>query len=144
LAVLAAGEHDPPTERIAAVVGDQSDFPQLLKRTISQMPTQISAGSITDAEFFDQSRIVQSAVLQIAHGFRVAVELKPIKGGRLLQQPRNGSGRQLVFEMGHRLVEWQMEKKLNKADQVAAPAAAVAVEQVFGGIDVEGGVSFPV
>jgi hypothetical protein len=44
--------------------------------------------------------------------------------------------------MGHRLAEWQIKEELNKADQVTAPAAAVAVEQVFGGIDVEGGVSF--
>ena len=33
----------------------------------------------------------------------------------------------------------QIEEELDKADQVAAPATAVAVEQVLGGIDVEGG-----
>ena len=37
-----------------------------------------------------------------------------------------------------------MEKELNKADQVAALAAAVAVEQVFGRIDLERRASFPV
>ena len=44
--------------------------------------------------------------------------------------------------MRHRLAERQIEEELDKADQVAAPAAAVAVEQVLGGIDVEGRTSF--
>jgi hypothetical protein len=44
--------------------------------------------------------------------------------------------------MRDRLAEWQIEEELSKADQVAAPATAVAVEQIFGGIDVEGWVSF--
>jgi hypothetical protein len=38
----------------------------------------------------------------------------------------------------HRFAERQIEEELDKADQVAAPAAAVAVEQIFGGVDVEG------
>ena len=49
------------------------------------MAPQVSAGSITDAEFFDDGGIVQSALLQIADRFRMAVELELIEGGRLLQ-----------------------------------------------------------
>src|ERR1700722_146567 len=94
LAVLPAREDDPPTECIVAVVVDQSDFQQLIDRTApgSQMPPQVSARSITDAEFLDQSGIVQSSVLQIAHRFGMAVELKLIKGGCFLQHQRNWSG----------------------------------------------------
>src|SRR5215831_9186631 len=99
------------------------------------MASQISAGSITNAEFFDQGGIVQSAVVQIASGFRMVMEL--VKGGCLLQQLGNRSGQQFLFEKRHRLAERQIEEELDEADQVAAAAAAVAVEQVFAGIDVE-------
>jgi len=40
--------------------------------------------------------------------------------------------------MSHGLAEGQIEEELNEADQVAAPAAAVAVEQILGSVDVEG------
>ena len=102
------------------------------------MPPQVSAGSITDAEFLDQVGIVHSAVLQVADRFRMAVELELIESGRLLQQPGNGSGCEFLFEKGHRLVERQIEEELDKADQVATAAAAVAIEQILSGVDVEG------
>ena len=81
---------------------------------------------------------VQTALLQIADRFRMAVELELIEGSRLLQQPGNGSGCESLLEKGHRLVEWQIEEELDKADQVATAAAAVAVEQILSGVDVEG------
>ena len=56
------------------------------------MPPQVSAVSITDAHLLDQGGIVQTALPQIADRFRMAVELELIEGGRLLQQPGNGSG----------------------------------------------------
>ena len=49
------------------------------------MTAEVSAGSVTDAEFLDQRGIVQSALLQVVRGFRMAVQLKLIKSGRLLQ-----------------------------------------------------------
>ena len=81
-------------------------------------------------------------MLEIGRDFRMAVELKLIKSGRLLQQQGNGSGRELLFEKRHGLAERQIVEQLDKTDQVATPAAAVAVEQIFRGIDVEGGTSF--
>src|SRR6516162_884637 len=101
------------------------------------MPPQVSAGSITDAHLLDQGGIVQTALLQIADRFRMAVELELIEGGRLLQQPGNGSGRQFPFEKRHRMAERQIEEELDEADQVAAAATAVAVEQIFAGIPVK-------
>ena len=68
----------------------------------------------------------------------MAMELELIEGDRLLQQLGNGSGRQFLFEMRHALAERQMEEELDKADQVAAAATAVAVEQILAGVDVEG------
>ena len=69
------------------------------------MTSQVSAGSITDAEFLDQSGIAHSAALQIVCSLRMTVQLKLIKSGRLLQQSENGSGGQFLFEMSHRLAE---------------------------------------
>jgi len=40
--------------------------------------------------------------------------------------------------MCHTLAKRQIEEELDKADQIAAPATAVAIEQILGGIDVEG------
>jgi hypothetical protein len=81
---------------------------------------------------------VQTALLQIADGFRMAVELGVIEGRRLLQQPGNGNGCEFLLEKRHRLVERQIEEELDKADQVSTAAAAVAVEQILSGVDVEG------
>ena len=44
--------------------------------------------------------------------------------------------------MRHTLAKGQSEEELDKADQVAAPATPVALEQILVGIDVEGGTSF--
>ena len=68
---------------------------------------------------------------QIASGFRMVMELELVKGGCLPQQLANGSRRQFQFEKRHRLAERQIEEELDEADQVAAAAAAVAVEQVL-------------
>src|SRR5215467_1686201 len=107
----------------------------------SKMTPYVSAGSVTNAELRDDGGIVQSALLQIVRGFRMAVELKLIESGRLLQQLGNRRGRrghQLLFQMRHTLAKGQIQEELDKADQVAAPTTAVAVEQIFSGIDVEG------
>ncbi len=95
------------------------------------MPPQVSAGSITDAHLLDQGGIVQTALLQIADRFRMAVELELIEGGRLLPQPGNGSGCEFLLEKRHRLVERQIEEQLDKANPVATAAAAMAVEQIL-------------
>src|SRR4051812_18973904 len=100
------------------------------------MMPEVSSGGITDAEFLDQCGVMQTAVLQIADGYRMAVELELIKGGCFLQQPGNRNGREFLFQLRHCLAERQMQEELDKADQVSASAAAVAVEQIFGGIDV--------
>ena len=65
------------------------------------------------------------------------VELKSVEGGRLLQQLGNRSGRYFLFEECDGLAERQMEEELDEANQIATLAAAVAVEQILGGIDVK-------
>ena len=62
-----------------------------------------------------QGGIVQSALVQIASGFRMVMELELVKGGCLPQQLGNGSGRQFQFEKRHRLAERQIEEELGEA-----------------------------
>ena len=120
-------------EGIAALAADQAAVEQQIERIAQggEMPPQVSAGSITDAHLLDQGGIMQTALLQIADRFRMAVELELIEGGRFLQQPGDGSGREFLLEKRDRLAERQIEEELDKADQVAAAAAAVAVEQIL-------------
>jgi hypothetical protein len=77
LAVLTAGENDASAEGVTAVTIEQAGVKQPIEGIAQsrEMAAQISAGSITNAEFVDQDGIVQSAVVQIARGFRMAMEL---------------------------------------------------------------------
>ena len=50
----------------------------------AEMTPKISAGSVADPQFFDQSRIVHSALLEIAKRLGVALELLLIEGSGLL------------------------------------------------------------
>ena len=54
--MLTAGENHPAAEGIAALTVDQADVEQQIEGIAQsgQMTPQVSAGSITDAEFLDQ------------------------------------------------------------------------------------------
>jgi hypothetical protein len=72
-----AGEDDAPIEGIVALRIEQAETLQEIARISlrGEMPTQVPAGGVTDAQFSDQGGIVQSALLQIAQRLRVASEL---------------------------------------------------------------------
>ena len=57
-------------------------------------------------------------------------------------RPALGWVPQLLLQMSHCSREGEMKGKLDEANQVATLAAAVTIEDIFGGIDVEGGVRF--
>src|SRR6266478_1372601 len=97
-----------------------------------------TAGGVTDAQISDQGGIVQSALLQIAQRLRVAIELLLIEGGGLLEHSSRVSGRSaLLLEVGEALAERQMTRQLDKANQIAALAATMTVEEIFAGVDIE-------
>ena len=56
LALLAAGEDHSPAEGVAALVVDQADVEQQIERIawVGEMTSQISAGSVADAQFLDE------------------------------------------------------------------------------------------
>jgi len=50
-----------------------------------EIPTQISAGRITDAQLLEQSRIMKSALAQITQGLGIVIQLLLTEGGRPLE-----------------------------------------------------------
>ncbi len=81
---------------------------------------------------------MQSALLQIVPRLGVAIELLLIKSGRLLEHGgRVGWKSTVPLEVSEALVKGQMTGQLDKAQEIAALAATVAVEEIFAGVDVE-------
>ena len=145
--VLATGENDAPIEGVASLRVEQADTPQEIERiaVLREMTAQAPARSVADAQFLDQSRIAHSALLKITQRFGVGIELLLIERGSLLEHSGRVDGRSaLLLEVGEALAERQMAGQLDKANQIATLAAAVAVEEIFASIDVERRLSFPV
>src|SRR5437870_6570276 len=92
------------------------------------MPAQTSARGVADAQFLDRGGIVQSALLQIAKRFGVAIELLLIKSGGLLERGGGIGWRSTVLlEVSEALTEGQLAGQLNKAQEIAALTTTVAV-----------------
>jgi len=72
------------------------------------MPPQVSAGSISEAQFFNEGRMTQSTLLEILHRFRMTVEFELIESGRLLQHPAWVRRSNLPPEPGETLAEGEM------------------------------------
>src|SRR5262245_7139684 len=137
---LAAREDDAPVEGVAALRVEQTETPQEIERKAMhrEMTAQARAGGVADPQFFDRGGIVQSALLQIVQRLRVAIELLLIESGGLLEHSgRVGWRRALLLEISKALAEGQMAGQLDKAQEVAALAAAVTVKEVFTGVDIE-------
>jgi hypothetical protein len=64
---LAAREDDTSVESVAALWVEQAKTPQEIEGIAlrREMPAQAPARSITDSQFFNQSRIMQSSLLKI-------------------------------------------------------------------------------
>ena len=142
-----AGEDDAPVEGIVPLRIEQAETLQEIARISlrGEMATQVPARGVTDAQFSDQGGIVQSALLQIAQRLRVAIELLLVEGGGLLEHRSRVSGRSaLLLEVGEALAERQMTRQLDKANQIAALATTMTVEEIFAGVDIERRASFRV
>ncbi len=82
---------------------------------------------------------MQSALVEITHRLGIAIELLLIESGSLLE---HGSSRVVyriskLFQVGEALAEGQMARQLDKANQIAALSAAVAVEEILASVDIE-------
>ncbi len=140
VSALAAGEDDTPVESVAALWVEQAETLQEIEGIAlnREMAAQVPAWGITDAQFFDQCGIVQSALLQIVQRLRVAIQLLLIENRGLLEHgDRVGWNSALLLEVSNTLAKGQLTGQLDKANEIAALAATVTVEEIFASVDVE-------
>jgi len=143
---LATREDDAPVESVAAWWVEQAETLQEIARIAlrREMPAQAPTRGITDAQFFDQGRIAQSSLLKITPCLGVAIQLLLIEGSGLLEYISRVSGRSaLLLEVSDTLAKRQMTGQLDKANEIAALAATVTVEEILAGIDIERRPGFP-
>ena len=78
--------------------------------------------------------------------FGVAVKLALVKSGGLLQQfgRRVRDLAQFSFQVFYTCAEGKAERRLNPSNEVPTAPAPVAIEQILGGIDIEGRLSLTV
>src|SRR3984957_4088969 len=102
------------------------------------MTTQIATGSISQAQFDDQVRIPKAALLQILGSFGVTLQLHLVKSSGSVEQLGFGGEIDLVLQVGDAFAKGKTLGKLHEADQIATAVTAVAIEEVLGGMDIEG------
>jgi len=108
---LAAREDDAPVEGIVTLQIEQTETLQEIARIAlsGEMPAQAPTRGITDAQFFDQGEIVQSALLQIVQRLWVTIQLLLIEGSGLLEHISRVSERNaLLLEVSEALAKRQM------------------------------------
>src|SRR6266481_6191331 len=82
--------------------------------------------------------IVQSSLFQIVPRLQVGIELLLIESGGLLEHGGRVGGRSaLLLEVSETLAEGKMTGQLDKANEIAALSATVAVKEIFAGVDIE-------
>src|ERR1700721_1068868 len=110
------------------------------------MAAQARARSIANAQLLPQRNVVPSALLKIAQCLGVAVELLLIERYRFFQHRRRVDGldwkNTLLLEIGQAFAEGQMTRQLDKANEIPALTAAMTVEKIFAGVDIERRPSF--
>src|SRR5271157_2367496 len=139
--VLVAGEDDALVEGVVALGVDEAGAPQEIEGIAlgEEVTPQAPARRITDLQFPDQGGVAQSALLQIPLCLRVALELLLVESGRPREHGGRVSGRSaLLLEIGQALAKRQVLRQLDEANEIAALAAAVAVEEILAGVDIEG------
>src|ERR1700746_196783 len=112
------------------------------------MTAQARTRSIADAQLLDELSVMNSASLKIAQRLRVAVELLLIESDRVLKHSGRVDGidwkSTLLFEIGQALAEGHMAGQLDKANEIPTLTAAMTVENIFAGVDIERRPSFRV
>jgi len=96
-----------------------------------QPGSQTSAGSVADAQFFDQFSTMQSTLQQIGDRVGMAVQLHLVECGDVRQR---GTVPTPAPKQSHGVCESDTVIQLREANHIATTAAAVAVKQVLAGI----------
>ena len=103
-----------------------------------------AAGGISDAELFDQFLVMHATAVKVLVCLGMPAELLLIELDGFAQRfllPRLGRA-ELLFQVNQSFRKREVQPKLDQTNEVAALAAAVAVEDILNGIDVERGLSF--
>lgn len=129
------GKDHPPIERVATLGVDQAGLPQLVwcVPEIEQVGGQASSGSVTDAERGQGGWIVQPTLVEVGDGLG-PMELGAVESYGIIQQTGGG----MTAQMRDGFWEGEVVIELDQADEIAAASAAVAIEQIFAGVDPEG------
>src|SRR5215469_15072329 len=111
------------------------------------MAAQAPARSVANAQILPQCNVVHSALLKIAQRLGVAVELLLIERYRFLKHCGRVDGIDwrstlLLLEVAQGFTERQMAGQLDKANEIPALTAAMTVEKIFVGVDIERRTSF--
>lgn len=125
--VLPAGEDDAAAEGMPAPRADQPRAQRQIQTIASRgkMRQQSSTRGITEAQFFDQHGVPQTAPVEIPDRLRMAVELRLVEGRRVIQDRGSGRGRELLPQLLDTLAEGKMQSQFDQADQVASTPAAL-------------------
>ncbi len=105
--VVAQWKDDALIESIGTLRVEQADMPQqiegvtLCRKIMAQTP----ARGIADFEFLDECEIVQSALVEVAHCFRVTIHLLLIEGGSQFEHCGRIGCSGLWIEAGEALME---------------------------------------
>ncbi len=143
---IETGKDYAAVEGIMAAPIDESELQEELEGISQrgQVAPQGSSGCISDIQLADEPGIMQATAVQVVPGFAVPVELALVETGGLPKDLILARLREAEFlvQMNNGFVKREIEVKLDKANKVAPAAAAVAVEDIFGCIDVEGRIAF--
>ena len=142
---IKTGEDDATIEGILALM-DEPELQQEIGRITQpgHVAIEHSSGGVSDRELFDQFGIMHATAVKVIQCLGMAAELLLIKVDSFSKSfilPRLGQA-ELLFQVNKSFTKREIQRKLDEANEVAATAAAVAVEDILGGIDVEGRVSF--
>jgi hypothetical protein len=144
--MVETGEYDATVENVIAMPIDETELQKELEGISQrgQMVPQGSSRSISDIQLADEPGIMQASAVEVVPSFAVPVELPLEETDSLPKDLIFARLRQAEFlvQINNGFVKREIEVKLDKANKIAAAAAAVAVEDIFGCVDVERRMAF--
>jgi hypothetical protein len=109
---------------------DQTGFSRGRNRVslFSQRGPQAAAGRITDSHVLDRFRRMNAALLEIAHRLPAKMQLGTVELSRGAHHRIHAIA---AVQQGESFRECRLIKQFDKADNITAAAASVAVEQAL-------------
>src|SRR5215469_13313939 len=137
--LVPTGEGHALAQNLAALGIDQPDLAHPFRGVAKglEVRTQACAARIADAEFLNELRITYATLGQILYALAMTMQFQLVESSGLGEQL--GTRSELFGQVSDALMEREMARQFDKANQVAAPPTAVTEKQVFRCVDVERG-----